>query len=105
MNSSLAAHEFVAEVVLPLESLVDKAKYFASNGHAANTKRTYAKAWNNFIGWCEKHGTSPMAAKPIEALVGLYAADMADKLKPASLEVAVAAIRYYLRQQGIRRLD
>lgn len=99
MKTSLVVQS--VEVMLPLEMLVEKAKYFASSGHADNTKKTYAKAWSNFLAWCGVHNTNPIKAESTEALVSFYVTDMADKLKPASLEVSIAAIRYYLRQQEI----
>lgn len=99
MSQALAIQE--TEITTSFEALIDKAKYFASNGHAANTKKAYAKAWNSFLEWCVNNKSNPIEANPPEALVGLYIADIADRLKPASLEVAIASIRHYLRQRGI----
>jgi integrase len=63
----------------------------ASMAQSKSTTRAYAGAWERFEAWAADQGASALPASP--ALVAAYIAHLdAEGLKPASIDVALAAI-------------
>ncbi len=83
------------------DRLFAQAQEFASQSHSVNTQRSYAHAWRSFTAWCAVKQADHLRPIAREALVGLYIADIASKLKPASINSAVAGIRYNYHNLGL----
>jgi integrase len=78
------------------------AKDYAREASAANTRRAYRAAWENFTAWCEATGRPSLPASP--ETVGLFLAARAGTHKTASLGLRLVAIGQAHRLAG-HRLD
>jgi len=66
-----------------------------------NTKRAYARQWEQFTAWCGDTGRSPLPATP--QTLAEYVSYLADRDRaPATIEQAIAAIRTAHRVAGHR---
>ena len=84
----LPATELDTEVVLG--ALADKAKAYANEARSANTLRAYESDLRAFCSWCQARGLSCLPATP--ETVSLYIADVAETMKPSTLQRRLAAI-------------
>jgi len=73
-----------------LVPMAQKAKEYVRDSRAESTRRTYRKAWDHFCDWCARHSLESLPATP--ETVALYVADLAERLKPSTIEKHVAAI-------------
>ncbi|MDO9714168.1 tyrosine-type recombinase/integrase [Paracraurococcus lichenis] len=92
----------VADHPSALAPLAEQARNYARQAKAANTRRAYRAAWEDFAAWCAERGTEALPATP--ALVGLYLTDRAATHKVASLRLRLVAIRQAHTLAG-HRLD
>jgi site-specific recombinase XerD len=76
--------------VIQSTDLVERAKDFANNSRAKNTKRAYSSDWRHFENWCRVQGAVPLPADP--ALVALYITALAERLKTSTLQRKLTAI-------------
>jgi hypothetical protein len=91
-----------ARDVVPLDSLVDTARTYASNAQSQSTARAYASDWQDFNGWCLDHGLEPLPAEP--QTLSLFLTDRAATLKPSTLQRRLTAISQAHQRAG-HRLD
>lgn len=73
-----------------LDALAAKAKQYAENSRSRNTLRAYESDLQSFCRWCEQRGLTCLPAT-VET-ISLYVADVADKMRPATLQRRLAAI-------------
>lgn len=68
-------------------------EFFAANIRNANTRRAYAKAARDFLGWCHSHGV-----RHLEEIAPIHVAAWVEKLgqslAPPSVKQRLAAIRH-----------
>ncbi|MCJ2097690.1 tyrosine-type recombinase/integrase [Methylobacterium sp. E-046] len=74
-----------------LQTFADRARGYADQSRAANTRRAYASDVRAFAGWCEARGEASIPASPAAVLA--YLIDHATTLKVATLQRRLAAIR------------
>lgn len=79
--------------------LADKARGYAENAKAANTRRAYATDWRGFVAWCDDKGITPLPAKPSAVLA--FLTDHAGKLGTSTLQRKLSAIKDRHRQAGL----
>src|SRR5215207_9459168 len=75
-----------ADLALPL----DKARAYAEQATAENTRAAYRSDWAHFLAWCETHGASPLPADV--ATVAAYLAECADSFKLSTIERRLVSI-------------
>jgi len=75
---------------LSLYKAEERARHYARESRAANTRRAYRSDWADFTAWCQAHGRTALPATP-ETLV-LYLSDRADTLKTLTLQRRLTAI-------------
>lgn len=84
-----------AEVGFPaptgLQAFAERARGYADQSRAANTRRAYASDVRAFATWCEERGEGALPASPAAVLA--YLIDHAATLKVATLQRRLAAIR------------
>jgi len=68
----------------------ERARHYARESRASNTRRAYRADWADFTTWSAAHGRTALPASP--ASVVLYLSDRAATLKPATLQRRLAAI-------------
>jgi hypothetical protein len=87
-------------VSLPAEQaeLIERARDYAAGAKAERTRRAYETDWQDFVAWCGGQGFEALPATP--AVIGLFLADRAATLKPATLGRRLAAISVRHRQAG-----
>jgi len=73
-----------------LETVFAKAEEFAKHSASDNTRRGYASDWRQFTAWCDVHGVVSLPATP--GTIALYLADVAERLKPATIARHLAAV-------------
>jgi integrase len=78
--------------------LEERARDFAQEAWAPNTRKAYARDWRDFADWCAAHGVQALPAAP--DTVALYIADRAATLKPSSLGRRLASISVTHQAQG-----
>ncbi len=103
--------------------LADARRFLREGSHAPGTRRKYAEDFEQFAGWCRRHGLSPLPAEP--GLLALYIHALAEPdpsnpprvrcsphgprgpepgqapMHPSSITRVIAAIRYAHTQQGV----
>jgi integrase len=94
----VASPSLLAEV----SALSAEAKDYAREASAANTRRAYRAAWQDFTAWCEEAGRSALPASP--ETVGTFLAARATTHKASSLNMRLVAIGQAHRLAG-HRLD
>lgn len=72
-----------------LETLAGKARDYARNAKAENTRRAYAADWRHYCGWCARRGVTELP--PDARMIGLYLADLASEKPPGRRESRTAA--------------
>lgn len=73
-----------------LQPLLEKAAHYVAQAKAPATLTAYRSDWNHFANWCDAHGVTAKPASP--ETVALYAAELADTLKVATINRRLAAI-------------
>ncbi|TPG45714.1 integrase [Roseomonas nepalensis] len=91
-----------AQIQTNAASLSAEALDYAREASAANTRRAYRAAWQDFIAWCTIEGRSSLPATP--ETVGTFLAARANTHKAASLSIRLVAIGQAHRLAG-HRLD
>lgn len=72
-----------------LAVLAEKARAYALDAAAANTRRAYDADWRHYAGWCARRGAPPLPPDP--RIIGLYLADLASEAKPGGVAARGAA--------------
>lgn len=86
----LSLPAFTRSYVDSLSNLSEKARAYANEARSANTIRAYESDLRSFRAWCEQRG---LRWRPATAeTVALYIADVAESVKPATLQRRLAAI-------------
>ena len=75
-----------------------KADFYFHQGLAVNTHRTYNSAQRQYLEFCEKHGLQAIPGS--ENTLRLFSSYLADRIKPQSIKVYLAAIRALHIQHG-----
>ena len=75
-----------ADLATPL----DKARAYAEQATAENTRAAYRSDWQHFTTWCAEHGASPLPADV--GTVAAYLAECADSFKLATIERRLVSI-------------
>jgi integrase len=88
--SEIEVHAPTAQVPAPFSALEERARAYARAAKAPATLRAYAADWRDFTAWCREAGREALPAAPES--VALYLADLAPRLKPATLGRRLAAI-------------
>jgi len=86
MNKELELKNNAATLV----PIAQKAKNYVLDSRAASTRKTYRQAWDNFCVWCKDHHLESLPATP--ETVAMYVADLAEYMKPSTINKHVAAI-------------
>jgi integrase len=87
-----------------LAALSEKARDYARNARADNTRRAYDADWRQFSAWLRRQGVDPLPPDP--QTVGLYLAACMDGVRGrepvsvATLERRLAGICWHYRQRG-----
>jgi integrase len=83
-----------------LETLAGKARDYARNARATNTRRAYDADWRHYTRWCARRGL--VERPPDPQRIGLYLADLASGagLAVASIERRLSGLAWMFRQQG-----
>jgi integrase len=84
--------------LVPLAMLGERARAYAEDGHAENTRRGYRADWRAFTGWCAARGLDSLPAAP--ATVALYLTDQAAALKVSTLTRRLTSIGQAHRLAG-----
>jgi site-specific recombinase XerD len=86
-------------IVDSLTATVEKAKHYAEQARARNTKRAYAADWSHFIAFCQEHALDALPATP--ETLGLYLTHLADTgYKASTLQRRLSALREAHRLHG-----
>ena len=96
MIAPLPATTLDTEAVL--SALADKARGYANDARSANTVRAYESDLRAFCTWCQVRGLSCLPATA--ETLSLYVADIAEVVKPATLQRRLAAIAVAHRAAG-----
>ena len=86
-------------VIAELKSLADRARDYAENAKAPNTRRAYAADVRAFKAWCQPRRLRPLPAEP--ETVAAYLVAHAPTLKVATLMRRLSAIREAHQQIGV----
>lgn len=89
-----------------LETLAGKARDYARNARAENTRRAYAADWRHYALWCARRGVAELP--PDTRFVGLYLADLASEKgvgrdggrSAATVERRLSGLCWNFRQRG-----
>ena len=74
----------------PLADVAPRARDYAQEAKAANTRRAYRADWHDFTAWCEGHGRTALPAAP--ETVALYLTDLAGRRKTSTLQRRLSSI-------------
>src|SRR5215212_1560131 len=85
MTTDLTIHQ-PADLALPL----DKARAYAEQATAENTRAAYRSDWAHFTTWCDEHSASPLPADV--STVAAYLAACADTFKLSTIERRLVSI-------------
>jgi len=85
MTTDLTIHQ-----PAPLATPLDKARAYAEQATAENTRAAYRSDWAHFTQWCDAHGASAMPADV--GTVAAYLAECADRFKLATIERRLVSI-------------
>jgi len=83
----------------PLDLVVKKARDYAADAKAKNTRKAYRSDWKRFESWCTKNGLDPLPAAP--TTVAFYLSAHADKLKISTLTRHLATISQAHKTAGL----
>jgi site-specific recombinase XerD len=85
-------------VLANLATLADQARAFAENARAANTTRAYESDLADFCAWARARELTCLPASA--ETVSLYVADLAPRVKPATIRRRLASISAYHKAAG-----
>ena len=80
-----------SRAIVPLASIIERARAYGEAAKAPNTRRAYASDWQHFASWCQDHGLPPLPAMP--GTIAAYLTAHAESLKVSTLGRRLAAIR------------
>jgi integrase len=101
MSESLAVPMIIdqaAGLPVPASEIAAKAKHYAGQAKSENTRRAYQTDWLAFQAWCSVQDVQSMPASPETVLA--YLVDAAGKVKVATLQRRLAAIKEAQRHGG-----
>jgi integrase len=78
------------EALPALHRELEKAKEYAGQSRAENTKRAYSSDWRRFGEWCEAQGLEALPASPMTVIA--YITSMAERYKVATLQRHLVSI-------------
>jgi len=81
-----------------LTKLAEKARAYADEARSSNTVRAYESDLKSFCAWCKQHSRACLPATA--DTVALYVADVAESVKPSTLQRRLAAIAVYHKVAG-----
>ena len=91
MSKALARLPSPAELTVPLEELVERARGYAADCRATSTRRAYLSDFAGFEAWCSKQALLAMPAAP--ATIAVYLSALADSgRRVKTIERASAAL-------------
>ena len=76
----------------------ERARDYAGDAVAANTRRAYRADWRHFSAWCARRRLAPLPATP--ETVAVYLADLAGHYKTATITRRMSAIAQAHRTAG-----
>lgn len=82
-----------------IAATVDRARAFAEAAKSAATRRAYESDLRDFEAFCNRHGTRSIPADP--QTVALYASDLAQRAKLATIRRRMVAISQAHRERGL----
>lgn len=91
MTYNLAVIEPEASAVANLVDGIELAKEYSKHARSVNTNRAYRSDWADFDAWCRSKGVRSLPAEP--KTVGVYIAEQASRLKPASISRRLTSIQ------------
>lgn len=74
----------------PLATSLDKARAYAEQATAENTRAAYRSDWAHFTAWCDEHSASPLPADV--PTVAAYLAECTDTFKLSTIERRLVSI-------------
>ena len=83
------AHRLEAQATVTPQELADATENLRAS-RSENTQRTYASAWKAWEAWCLERTCPSLPASPGD--VALYLSHLGERLRPSSIDVALAAI-------------
>jgi site-specific recombinase XerD len=81
--------------------VADRARRYAAQSKAANTRRPYQSDWRDFTAWWDGQGLSSLPVVP--ATVALYLTDLAERAKVSTLQRRLATISQAHQSASWRR--
>ena len=79
-----------AKVHQPELELVDRARAYFDARRSPATRRAYARDWTAFAEWCRRRRLEALPASPVTVV--LYASELAERLRPSSIDRHLAAV-------------
>jgi site-specific recombinase XerD len=76
--------------LIELASVAVRAREYVQQSRASNTVKAYRSDWQQFESWCGSHGLIAMPAAA--ETVALYITDLADQVKPSTIQRRIASI-------------
>jgi integrase len=92
VNQMLITTAWLGDPAYPalMGDVVDKAREYVQQSRSTNTVRAYRSDWQQFQSWCDARH---LVALPAAAeTVALYLADLADQVKPSTIQRRIASI-------------
>jgi len=77
---------------------IERARDYARQARAANTRRAYRADWADFVAWCTARGASSLPSTP--RTVGLYLSGLAESRKVSTLQRRLSAISQAHKSAG-----
>lgn len=87
-----------AEIVEPIEELLDRAGDYLRASRAPGTLRAYESDLRIWSEWCEGRGLDPFPAEPLH--ICAFLADQAEEVTPGTLSGRLSALRWAHEQRG-----
>lgn len=81
-----------------IQALLEEGESYDKWATAPSTQNLYKRMWTSFEKWCAEQEVMAMPAEP--AVVAVYLVDLARRLRPSSIGVHLAAIKYAHAQAG-----
>lgn len=81
-----------------IHELMNEGERYDRSSTAETTRSIYSRMWRAFERWCTAHEVASLPAAP--EVVAVYITDLARRLRPSSIGVHLAAIRYHHNVAG-----
>ncbi len=88
----------LSEPAHALGPVLQQAEEYIRQSKSANTRMAYANDWDQFQKWCLVHRVASLPARP--ETVSLYIADMAEQLKPSTIQRHLSSISVAHQAKG-----